>query len=316
MVNDSKGTFVIIPGFRKCGTTTLFDWLFASGEFDSFSKKETQLLGLPYSDLIEYIDRLNTQRRQKPLLDGSTFYCHSPHFLNNLKKINSDFKLIIMIRKPSLRFVSAVSHMMAKGHKFEPRTWEEIIHFYSEEKESSKIILKEWEFCHSNEEKGLPVPVPDDYFMKVKELKLRHHSYDPYLGWRYYYESLYSRFINDKLLSDRNTLIISFENMIKETDKTKKKLENFLGIDLSSELPHSNVTVRSNYLIDFLRFLKTLNVIINNKYVLAFGRRIRSVIGADIEKPCDIQMKSINSLFIDEVKFWTKYDKDLTKYWK
>ena len=187
-----QNKLVIIPGFRKCGTTTLYDWLYASGKFESFSKKETQILGMPYSEVSNVIDNLNKDCRKKPLLDGSTFYCHSTYFLDNLKLIKGDVKLILLIRDPVSRFISAAGHMMAKGPDYEPRNWEELLSFYSEQKGCDNIIAKEYRLCQYNDQKGLSVPVPDDYFKGLEELKPKSHSYDRYLGWRYFYESLYS----------------------------------------------------------------------------------------------------------------------------
>lgn len=107
---------VLIPGFMKAGSTTVFRWLMSRPEVASGGEKEPNLLtkcSLAHSDY-------------RPLLgsgsgltvDASVSYlepAHTPRVAANLARFNPEVRVIIVHRDPIERAVAHVRHNVRRG---------------------------------------------------------------------------------------------------------------------------------------------------------------------------------------------------------
>jgi len=121
---------IIIPGPRKCGTSTLFKLLKDHPQIDCPYIKEPHFFTLTQkiiNDNISWYQDLYPHKLNKPFLDGSTLYFSSNRAKENIKKYMDNPLIIIILRDPAKRVYSSYLHMVKKVPKPELRDFKKIL---------------------------------------------------------------------------------------------------------------------------------------------------------------------------------------------
>lgn len=102
-----------IIGVQKAGTTTLDDWLSQHPQVYCYdSLKDVHLFGLLENDAIEkkLLQEPSVYKNEPVVLQSAVNYIFYPEFLNAIKEYNANAKLIVIIRNPVDRAISAYSY--------------------------------------------------------------------------------------------------------------------------------------------------------------------------------------------------------------
>lgn len=109
---------LIIIGAPKCGTTSLFNWLSSHDDVLASSVKETRFYlnnselsfnrecNYASGDMQGYYNYFSGYNGERIVLEATPEYLYDPEIATAIKSINSDTKIIVILRKPSDRIVS------------------------------------------------------------------------------------------------------------------------------------------------------------------------------------------------------------------
>lgn len=116
---------VFIVGFQKCGSSTLFDYLTKHPLIQGSKPKETFFLTDEFYD--HYSSDLNfsvegaswehffrSRAEQEKLLEASVCHFYQETALNYLKSVNTEAKVIFILRDPIDRFISIYKYLYGK----------------------------------------------------------------------------------------------------------------------------------------------------------------------------------------------------------
>ena len=123
---------ILIPGFRKCGSTSVFDWLVANdaGWGPENYKEPQYLCGAVQSDaaLSWYKGLYQDAPKDRPVIDGSTLIMADPRAaVTKALQTYDDIKVVSIIRDPVKRAYSAYWHMRGKNDASEARSLEAVM---------------------------------------------------------------------------------------------------------------------------------------------------------------------------------------------
>jgi len=102
-----------IIGVQKAGTTTLDDWLSQHPQVYCYdSLKDVHLFGLLENDAIEkkLLQEPSVYKNEPVVLQSAVNYIFYPEFLKAIKEYNPGAKLVVIIRNPVDRAISAYSY--------------------------------------------------------------------------------------------------------------------------------------------------------------------------------------------------------------
>lgn len=102
-----------IIGVQKAGTTTLDDWLSQHPQIYCYdSLKDVHLFGLLENDAIEkkLLQEPSVYKNEPVVLQSAVNYIFYPPFLKTIKEYNPGAKLVVIIRNPVDRAISAYSY--------------------------------------------------------------------------------------------------------------------------------------------------------------------------------------------------------------
>ena len=250
-----KGIFII--GYRKAGTTSVFDALLKHNNIKKPFFKESQFFCMNEEIITNYFDWFKKNMVNDDLLvDGSTLLVHFPEVVTTInKKVKTPF-YIVCVKNPIKRMYSAYLHMSNKYGGKEKRSFHDIIRGLKAGEKN--IIETEFKNLEIAVDKGLIDP---DYFGKDYH-KLNYNA--PFsnsqagnlIFYRYYYESLYSKTI-EPWLALKNTHLVVFESLLENPNKELNRLYNFLELKhTNNDLklpPNQNVSFSEGNMSSYLR---------------------------------------------------------------
>lgn len=250
-----KRDAVFIAGVRKCGTTTVFDYL---AQFDDIfcpaKFKEPQYFALTDMNCTYaedwYCGLFDNSSRT--ILDGSTWIITDP---DSVKKARSKFKgkisIITMQRDPVKRTISAFRHLRKKGGDIETRSFSQILTDI-ENTSGEDLWERENRSILEAEKKGqIDVNYCNkDFLRTIYNIENIDSNFsDRYAMFRYFGESLYDRYIRNlkNVEEDINWLHLDMDGFIQDVNE-RQRLLDFLGVNAKAEdypIPHSNQTVNN-----------------------------------------------------------------------
>lgn len=241
---------IFIPGVRKCGTTTLFRALEAHTQVRAASIKEPQYFALSENTIASNLDWYRTlygHADNMTLMDGSTLCFTCPSSAQMIDEFIPNVKILIVLRDPAKRAYSAYLHMSRQVHKGgESRKFHQILEAIESRSSGTSVVEREREVIQQCAANG---DINGEYYTS----NFHKQSYDaPFetdfadmlIGYRYFEESTYSRFISayDDIFGDRMKIIL-FEELVKKPAETIRQVMEFSGLEIQEEileLPHEN----------------------------------------------------------------------------
>jgi len=298
---------VFIAGFRKCGTTTVFDYLAQFSDVLCPSRlKEPQYFALAdmASEHAEtwYCGLFDTSSRC--ILDGSTWLMTDPSSIEKARaKFKSNVSVIAMHREPIKRTLSAYRHMRKKGGNIESRSFSQVISDI-ENADGDDLWTREHHSILEAEKSGvIDTSYCDKNYLK-RIYNIEHvdsHFTDKYIMFRYFGESLYDRYI-DKLTAikgDIRWLHLDMDSFIQDF-KEREKLLDFLGIEADAEhypITHSNQTTNNRVLLDMQENHKALYKALKKLLPQCIREKLKSNIAKNTDKVSVKDHKRTQALF-------------------
>jgi len=322
---------IIIPGPRKCGTTTLFQMLKKHPSVDSSVIKEPQFLALDSDTVqnnIDWYQSLFSNNKDKIMLDGSTLYFSSKRAIANIKSVFKDVKIIIMLRDPAKRAYSAFWHMKKKHPPKERRDFEELLDNI-EGPELGRIIRSENRELNEAKRKGLIEPdyLGDDYLRKKHNVDFTSNFEDPLWFYKYFQGSIYSESYEAyKSEFGNDVKLVFFEEFIKKPKVIMDELVDFLGIEKNKKietLPKANKSsIPNSKIAKLLENIKNKRTISNpiikfiNKYNLEWApRKIQGLTYEDTKGMNEKEYNETRKILKKEYEYWIKHEENLLKLW-
>lgn len=229
------GVFVI--GFRKCGTTTVFDFLKNTGLFRACRIKEPQFFCLEprlVDTQIGWYRQLFASGMQ-PILDGSTLYVQSESAREKILQYVARPKFIVCVRDPARRMYSAYWHQRAKPGGIEKRSFDGVLGGLASgpdelwNKENSALKLAAQQGLIDTRDLG------NNYHRRHYGAGFDTVGPDPLSFFRYAGESMYSRWIMP-WLNRPDTHLVFFEQLIRQPDEELRRLAAFLELPADTPL--------------------------------------------------------------------------------
>ncbi len=295
-----KGTFIC--GFRKCGTTTLFDILSTHGDFDIPKFKEPQFFCLSHQTILTNI---NWYKKLYPntdnILDGSTLYCQYPQSLTRIKEHVDNPKFLICLRDPAKRMFSAFWHMKCQLQKPEKRTFLETL-------ESLKHVHTQFEeeqlLQQLNKEKRISLDYLGPQYHRTRfNCNFDTTGISKFSFFLYLSESNYSEHLKNL---EHSYLPIFLEDLLKNTEATLYKVQKHLNIHLEGAvLPNNKNKTRKK--IPLFHWGKRAPAGIKN-----FFRSLQSATPNMTED----EYNCARNLLEDEYNYWIPRNPHLSNLWK
>ncbi len=228
----NSGLFVI--GVRKCGTTTVFDFLKNTDQFRACRIKEPQFFCLP-DHLIErhsdwYAGLFPATRIGQPILDGSTLYAQEPHFRQRIGRYVNDARFVLCLRDPARRMFSAYWHQRAKPGGIEKRSFDEILERLENTPEAD-LFAAEQQVLEAAKSAGKidDRDLGSDYHRRHFGSPFDSDGLDKWMFFRYAGESLYSRHWADWALG-HDTHLVFFEQLLQQPTIILEGIVQFAGL--------------------------------------------------------------------------------------
>lgn len=302
-----KRDAVFIAGFRKCGTTTIFDYLAQfSDVFCPSSSKEPQYFSLAdmASEHAEtwYCGLFDTSLRC--ILDGSTWLVTDPASIEKARaKFKSSVSVIVMHREPIKRTLSAYLHMRKKGGNIESRSFSQVISDI-ENTNGDDLWTREHHSILEAERRGAidTSYCDNDYLKRMYGIEsVDSHFVDKYMMFRYFGESLYDRYIDklNAIKGDIRWLHLDLDSFIRDV-REREKLLGFLGIKVDPSdypIPHRNQTTNNRVILDMQENYKALYKALKRLLPHDIRKKLKSSIAKNTDKISDKDHKRAQALF-------------------
>jgi len=232
-ISTRKRVNLFIIGEQKCGTTSLYKLITKNKNVLAASSKECHYFNtLKFTDDINYKNyhkmfRHSVYEKYTYLLDASPDYLSDGNVSQNLYSYNPDSRIIITLRNPVKRFISAYNFYFS--NIIENLEWANQHYFKYTEKGKT-----EYEYLKKN--KGLSIEQFLEDEMKKKSpinALARGHYFSNISKWLSTYEK-------------KNICIVFFENFIlkERTEKEIQVLEDFLLLKFERIFPKQNASIK------------------------------------------------------------------------
>tara|TARA_R110001583_G_scaffold150543_2_gene302549 strand:- start:258 stop:1226 length:969 start_codon:yes stop_codon:yes gene_type:complete len=302
---------ILIIGFRKCGTSTLYDYLVSQNVGSGCIVKEPQLLcsgNVLDEDFIKkYLNLFESD--SDVIIDGSTFLVDDPVAIDEVKKIFREVKILVCVRNPIERFFSAYWHCRGKEKKQEKYSIENVI---------SRI--DSW--GKEKFEKELQWVAEHDYYKEfykqnyLKSQGIEEVEFNPVnnrLAFTYFGEGVYSTRLKKLDMSD--SLIVYFEDFI-VGGFCISELSDYLGVELKkekvSEIGVSNKGInRSN--VQYFDFIKKISI--HKLIPVSFRQKMKKYLYKPIPNSKEYLVEIVSEWYEEEIQYWLSLEPRLNLYW-
>lgn len=209
---------LFIPGFAKCGTSSLHAMLTQHSEINGGYIKEPHTYSRSYIYNKRFAHRgsktfesIYGDGEYKYIIDSSTDYSVYPLALERIKGDTPEAKFIVMCRDPLDRIISHYNWMVS-------------LNFVQEN------------FCNEIAKNSLKVYDPADHFEGTYKLYLEGSKYGKYI------KILFELFGRDAIL------VLKYEEVFKNWEVMRLKIAEFLGLDGLEKIKsiHTNKTNKNN----------------------------------------------------------------------
>ena len=302
---------ILIVGFRKCGTSTLYDYLVSQKVGQGCIIKEPQLLcsgnDFDQAFINKYLSLFDDN--SDVLIDGSTFIVNDPLAIEKVKSIFREVKIIVCVRNPVERFFSAYWHCRGKEIKQEPRTIDEVVANIDAWKYDRYEQETEWvNKCeYYNNYYGL------DYIRKQGIDDVDFKPINNRLAFMYYGEGCYSLRLTNFDISE--ILIVYFEDFI-IGGFCIDELANYLNVELSRDglktVGVSNKGLNKSD-VEHLNTLKRIKV--HKLFPSSLRKKIKKLFYKPIPTTSDAIKSTVTEWYVDEINYWLEIEPRLAKYW-
>jgi len=244
-----KGIFIV--GFRKSGTTSLFDMLSRHPSVGRPAFKEPQFFCLDEETVERHFDWYASAmvRDDKALLDASTLYVHDPRVRRTIARHVRQPRFVICLRTPVSRFISAYTHMCNRGRS-ERRPLDEVLAGHTSSAAGELLAQEERNLAQAKREGRVdPNYLGEDYHRRSFGAHFPTRLPDADVFYRYFKESLYSRVLDG--WDGPEVRLVSFERLIRRPEAEMRALLEFLELpfpdDFDCDLPaNRNIAVRES----------------------------------------------------------------------
>jgi hypothetical protein len=297
---------ILICGFRKCGTTSLYDLIVNKYPESACLVKEPQLINgsedLNEEVLLEYAKLFNLC--SDVWVDGSTLMVFSNEAIEFLKKYFLDVKVVVCVRDPVKRFISSYWHSKGKAIPQENKSIEHLV----SEVYSHKGDRIQYEVEATSDSEFYSRFYSESY---LRDMGVSNRDYKPkyrFMPFMYFSEGCYSIWL-DKLQCEY--FVVVFEELVRETQSCLKGISEYIEIEVDGEgLPESNASYVKNGFIGRLSdfgFIKShIPVSLKNK--------LKSYLFSKPEKTSSEVIVMLKDIYKDEINYWAK-NNAVRKYW-
>jgi hypothetical protein len=307
---------ILVPGFRKSGTTTIFDYLVSQGIGSEPKIKEPQILASrdwkSEKSFTIYKELFDNFEETRCIIDASTFLISDPKRIEEIRHLFSDLKIVVCIRDPIKRFFSAFWHHKGKNENVEYREISDVINQlwnnFTNDKADIEII--------NNDSCDLDF-YGQNYLRNKYGLNIDYNCKDSLFPFRYYDEGNYSNYLNKlgKLGIDYHLII--FEDLIKEPIITLSKLEVYLECTFDnyslSDISNSNKGYdrRSAGIFNKIKIDKLWQYLPQN-----IKDQIKNRIFRPLPEPQADHIIKLRELYKKELHYWENFDPLIRNKWK
>ncbi|WOX04836.1 sulfotransferase domain-containing protein [Microbulbifer pacificus] len=302
---------ILIVGFRKCGTTTLFDYLSQHEGISAASPKEPQLLcsgnRLDEEFLAGYLSCFD--QNAEILLDGSTLLISDPDAIQWAIRTFSEVKIVVCIRNPVNRFISSYWHSKGKENPQEYRGLDEVIEQLDSWGKDKFFKEKEW----LNEQPFHRQFYSGDYLRSNKISLLDFNPKERFLPFRYFGEGVYSHWVEQLNIGQYHVVLL--EELMQEKDSIERlsqyiefplNAENFSSFGASNKGANRSTVAKLN----FLRFGGVYRI-----FPASFRKWFKGRFHKSIPPAKKNHMKSLELWYEGERKYWKRAGHNIQKYW-
>ncbi len=323
--SEMKPGLVLIPGIRKCGTSTLYDMMSKiPGLYTIDDFKESQVFCLNNSDFERNIKLLMADLNvSNYFLDASTLSLYSSNAIQNIKSFFGEVKVVFIVRQPQKRFISAYLHNVKKKNGLEKRQLKEIIKPLLEKGDISKLEIEELR----KQQKAGKINLEKIEFnnLNVRYKSDLHSGIDEeFAQLKYYKESCYSEYINEwKLEFGQESIhVISLEKLNSDTENQLQSVCDFLNIAYPEkiDLERSNKTLVANSKLalgtkQLYRKARINSIIKKSAFLKQLVFKIRNSLYTTDLNTLEYEKGDLDKIFQNELAYWKENYPDIYKYW-
>lgn len=322
---------LLIPGFRKCGTSTLFTWLARNGAGHGLENyKEPQFFCNAHANdapAAAWYRGLYSQAADgAPYLDGSTLMMADPQSFARARAYFADgLKAIVVLRDPAKRAFSAYWHMHGKGGGVDERALEDILSGAPESAAPEVVFAQEDAQLREAAAKELIDAhyLSGDYLKREMSVDLPFSITDPLWCHRYFGESLYSVHVANILMHipEAQLFITSFEALL-QSEAEQARLAAFCGFSFDAAAALSQTgrvnkgfDKRGGASLGALKSRRAVRLILDRvpKQVKAFAKsRLYKPAPALEEK----QYLRLRRILQHEYDYWSGHGVDTDRLWR
>jgi len=312
---------IFILGFRKCGTSTLFNVLSKHlACIDACTIKEPQFFSMCNTDGEKELNWYKSLYKSKGagknfILDGSTLNVINQKGYENIIRLVENPIFIVVTRDPSKRAVSAFNHMKSKSEQVEKRKFSDILDYLIGSTSNDELIANEKKLLEKSVQEGKI----DEHYLTSKYLNdlygapFENEVFDSLWMYKYFTESLYSKFI--KHIPDDSLIITSLEKLT--TDPAE--LDNIIDkmgvacskLSFSSENNRNKTYDRSNSKLDGLIRGSWILKMFKSYLPQGLKEKLKGFFYDEPYVATKEEVKIIKSLLKEEYDFWSKKEVDL-----
>lgn len=322
-MNQLFASGIFIVGVRKCGTTTVFDFLKNTGAFRAARLKEPQFFCLPDDTVAQHrqwYETLFAPNDRRPVLDGSTLYYPTPFVRQRIGRLVCEPRYIVCLRNPARRMFSAYWHQRGKPGRPERRSFDTILD-QLENTPAVDLYAREQALLEEALEKGgiAGLDPASDYHRQQFGAKFGSDGLDHFAFFRYAGESLYSRHAPE-WLNRPDTLVVFVEELLKYPAETLKKLGEFAGLppDIPLRLPANRNKAYDGSRVGWLNRLAQTETFARLKRAMPDQARhfMKEYLLPEAEKMTAVQYRRAHRLLQVEFEFWQNRYPALSVLWQ
>jgi len=317
---------ILVPGFRKCGTSTVYSWLMrlrAGSGNENYKEPQYFCNSLWQTDAARrWYERIYAQGDQSlPILDGSTLLMGDPEALVRAKlHFRDGLRVLILIRDPAHRSHSAYWHMRGQA-RHESRSWSAVFAPYSRASTAGIFALEQQLIEEATEKQKINANyLGTNYLREVQAAECDFHYPDAAWCHRYLGESLYSRHIPHvaAVVPQHDLMVVAFEQLMIDRS-LQQRVAEFCGADLIAsidEVGNANPTYDRRGSIDVSRMTNNrVSRFASDLLPKSLKGAIKNMLFRRAPPITHEQYLHLREVLNDEYEYWERMGIDVGRYW-